>query len=218
MEQEFQESQYETVVAGDSLSDKGESDRWLTLAPKTGMLQTFRCNQKLQRFRFELTMGLDETLAKASAEEAAGRAWRAKQILGSSLLTYQYPPRLLLTYAELLQRMGDLPEAGRYFLLAVDQPTTEQQSAIDAFLRCFANADYQQILRTIPKAARKKNRDDYPKFLRDYLDNKGAPQQLIVEASSLELEPATRTSHDRLVLLGCGAVGFLLIFCFLIGH
>ncbi len=131
-------------------------------------------------------MSLESTISKANKEVEQGRLWRAKEILGSSLSTYGYSPELVGALAEVLLKMGDDLEAGKYLLLSVDVPSESQRSAIDLFLSRCSTQNYQDLLAKFPTRVRFEDRDRYPEFLRNHLTEIGAPQQLNAGKQSRE--------------------------------
>ena len=73
---------------------------------------------------------MTEAIERAKAEEAAGRAWRAKEILGGNVRQASFDAQLYREYGELLLRLGDQMEAGKYLLLA-GSTDPEHQPAIN---------------------------------------------------------------------------------------
>ncbi len=73
-------------------------------------------------------MTIQSTLEKAEAEATQGRLWRAKEILASSLVNYGYSREIYLALANLFAEMGESLEAGKYYLLSVDEPSKLKSS------------------------------------------------------------------------------------------
>ncbi|MFT5301241.1 MAG: hypothetical protein ACI87E_003651 [Mariniblastus sp.] len=159
-------------------------------------------------------MTIDNTLSRVDHELMQGRLWRAKEILGSSLSTYGYARKILRNYADVLMRMGDELEAGKYYLLSVDSPNESEQAAIELFFSRFAKVSYQQLLSKFPHGSRLKSRDDYPAPLRKHLVEIGAPPQL---ATNVQPTATENNRQDLIFRIGCCLIGCSLITCLLVG-
>ncbi len=159
-------------------------------------------------------MTVNSTISRANQEIRQENLWRAKEILGSSLSTYSHSPDLMYTYANVLMQMGDLLEAGRFVLLAVESPTGSELDAIELFLARTRELDHVQLLQKFPRNARLQNRDQYPQYLRNHLIQIGAPDDL---RRNQPISEAKSNSNDRLYLVGCGLVAFCTLVCTLVG-
>ncbi len=159
-------------------------------------------------------MTIESTISRAKEEIERGRLWRAKEILASSIANYGYSQELLLVLAEVLLKMGDDLDAGKYFLLSVDSPSDSEMAAISTFLTRYNNHSYRSLLKRFPSAVRLEHRDDYPEYLRSYLADIGAPQTFEQSEMSPALNPLLR---DRLYAYGCCLFALLAIACMLIG-
>lgn len=159
-------------------------------------------------------MTIESTIVRANKEIQSKRLWRAKEILGSSISTYEYSPELLYAFANVLLLMGDTPEAGKYFLLSVDTPTEAELDAIKIFLSRSENLSYVQLLQKFPPKARLENRDQYPVYLRNHLIETGAPSKI---ASICHAPKSDVNSNDCLFLVGCGLFALCTVTCALVG-
>ena len=67
-----------------------------------------------------------EKIRLAQAEVAAGRPWRAKEMLQGALAseTYVLEPALLEAYGALLDSLGDRFEGGKYLFLSGERSLT----------------------------------------------------------------------------------------------
>ena len=74
-------------------------------------------------------MPLKETLDRAANEVENNRLWRARDILCSSVQTYGYVPELFRSIGDMMLQMGDEPQAGKYYLLSVSDPTETELKA-----------------------------------------------------------------------------------------
>ncbi len=121
-------------------------------------------------------MTIQSTLEKAEAEATQGRLWRAKEILASSLVNYGYSREIYLALANLFAEMGESLEAGKYYLLSVDEPSKAQKQQIDVFLARHRNADAQQLRSCFPNAAKRCPVAQYPQTLKAHLLALGATE------------------------------------------
>ncbi len=157
-------------------------------------------------------MTVESTLSRSNEQIQLGRLWRAKEILSSSIHNYGYSRDIFHRLAEVLLSMGDDLEAGKYFLLSVDDPNERQLATIKLFLsRC---NDFKDLMHKFPHAARV-SRDAYPVFLNQVLDDLHAP----AEFDTFTTTPILRrtTWLDRLFSIGCILVLFLLATCLTVG-
>lgn len=122
-------------------------------------------------------MPIEDTIRKARAELAAGKQWRAKEIIRSSLGNYGYSPKLYRFYGEILLSMGDELQAGRYFFYSVDNPKAEELDAIDVFLDRHSENNFKALLAAGPTLYAK-SLSDLPSFARERLTELGAPENL----------------------------------------
>mgnify|MGYP001822963104 CR=1 FL=1 len=161
-------------------------------------------------------MTIESTITKAQQQADLGRPWRAKEILGSSIRNYGNSRRLLVAYAETLNQLGDKMEAGKYYLLSVDEPDEEKLEIIKIFLRRHDKLTYRQLIGLFPSQLRVTSRQDYPRFLDEYLERIGAPDDLGADRSPLNQAPISR-GQDRAVLIGCALFTCLFWLCFSVG-
>lgn len=154
-------------------------------------------------------MPLENTLRKASEERLAGRRWRARDILRSSLSQYGYEPRLYQALGDVLQEMGDLPLAGQYFLLSCEAPSTQQEEAIQVFLEQNRHRDLREVVALFPQAARLTSVKDYPVWVQPRLRSWDVPEVLwkMKETTSQQVDSTWNTGcFMALVLVGMLAV------------
>lgn len=159
-------------------------------------------------------MTVESTIERASTEIATGRQWRAKEILASSLQTYGYSREIYYAYANLLLGLGDDLEAGRFYLLSVDEPDTDQSRVMELFLTRYRNDDWQLLRSRFPKSARVLNLGDYPSVLRRRLQSLGAPELLIPQQI---ISGQTSKSFSWAIPVGCIAAIIALVTCTVIG-
>ncbi len=159
-------------------------------------------------------MTIAKTIQRAQAELTDGRLWRAKEILASSLAAYGYSREIYLAYANVLVQLGDQLEAGRFFLLSVDNPDDQQRQLVELFLKRYQKDDWMRLLLRFPKPARLSERSKYPNYLRNYLETLQAPSILDQEQlkSTLAYDPP-----NWLLPTTCLSVTIIAIVCAIVG-
>lgn len=159
-------------------------------------------------------MTVKSTIERANIEIAAGRHWRAKEILASSLQTYGYSREIYYAYANLLLALGDDLEAGRFYLLSVDEPDAAQSRVMELFLARYRNDGWQLLRSRFPTSARALKLGDYPSVLRSCLERLGAPELLIPQQaiSNQASKPFSWT-----LPVGCIVAIVALVTCTIIG-
>ena len=104
----------------------------------------------------------DETrkkiLGKVAKESGNGRIWRAKETLQSNV--QYYDEELYLRYAEILEKMGDNVEAGKYYLLSnkFDAPYNE---LIRLFLNRHGKNCLNNVISQFPKCMQSSDIESY---------------------------------------------------------
>lgn len=101
-------------------------------------------------------------------ELAAGRLWRAKEILRGRLSNSDYDCDLFARYADVLHRMGDEDEAGRYYFLSARRDGIAGDLA-HAFLTRRAQWTPLEIWGGMPVAAVKLSDEGMPAIVRSEL-------------------------------------------------
>ena len=125
-------------------------------------------------------MPAESTLERVEKEIANGRLWRAKEILRSSIANVGYSKPILHRLADVLLSMNDDMEAGKYFLLAVDEPNARQLAAMELFLTRYARQGFRGVLKQFPPKTRQRLLSEYPTFLSQRLRDLGAPEEFDV--------------------------------------
>jgi hypothetical protein len=159
-------------------------------------------------------MTVDSTIQRAKRESASGRLWRAKEILGSSIPEYGYSPDIFMAYADVLLAMGDDLDAGRFYLLSIDQPDSRQERVMRMFLQRHKSESWRQLLSHFPNAARISKRDSYPVFLRNHLSVLDAPEFLT--SGNKTVSPPS-FADTWLIPLGCIVVAVSAAICTIVG-
>ena len=149
---------------------------------------------------------------KADKEIKADNLWRAKEILSGNLGNLGYDHKLYEKYGELLDKMGDKIEAGRYLFLS----GKVQSESISLFLKKHSKKDPRNLIGTFPKAARLKNIDDYPDSVARKLKELGIKTEDLKQHSQYGSD-YKESFFDKLIPLGC-AGGFIFVaICAVIG-
>ena len=158
---------------------------------------------------------MHETLkARVADELAMGRAWRAKELLRGHIGSDAYDVELYQAYADLLARLGELPEAGKYYLLA-GALGPEHKEAVELFLARYRKCQPVEVYRAFPSMARLRRLEEYPDAVRGRLVEWGVPEQLpCPRRYEADAVAARRTSHEfgcliPLLLVVFAAIGFV---------
>ena len=130
---------------------------------------------------------------------AAGRLWRAKEILAGRIGSGQYQPDLCEQLGLLLLRMGDDLQAGKFLFLS-GQRRPEDQAAIDLFVRRHARGGRHALLAAFPAAVRRSSWSQLPPQVQTDLVAVGVPPRATDEPLW-----GTHRGHpgDELGLKGC---------------
>ena len=118
---------------------------------------------------------------KVEREIQRDNLWKAKEILQGNLKRLGYDKKLYEMYGQLLDRLGDKVEAGRFLFLS-GRIKAEDSDAISLYLKRYAQKKPIYLLRTFPKAAWLSNIDNYPKSVATVLKDLG------LENNDLEVE------------------------------
>jgi hypothetical protein len=155
-------------------------------------------------------MPLPETIAKAEKEISAGRAWRAKEILRSSLGNYGYDAGFYKTYGSVLLQMGDLMQAGKYLFLSTRNLSSDEREAVEIYLERHSKRNFRGLIASFSPAARLKKLSLYPEHVQEKLKELGAKDDLVGRMNRI----GAKTEHIGIFLF-LGFLLFLIIFCFI---
>ena len=151
-----------------------------------------------------------KAIQRAQEQIQQGNLWQAKDILSGCLSNYPFSPELYCAYGELLLRMGDLREAGRFlFLSGAREPSYSE--AITIFLSHFENANKNNLYSSFPSRARLAKLSDYPAAVADELKKRGFEEIIRHSAGP----PSPKRFRDK-VKEGCLAI-FIIVIVILIG-
>ena len=150
---------------------------------------------------------MNSGLQRARSECAAGRPWRAKEILQGHIAASPYSPLLYGEYGALLLELGDAVEAGKYLLLSGSE-SPDHRMAIDLFLARHGS-DPSQLHGRFPSAAKGLSIEAYPESVRRIFASRG-----FTPPSQLSLPVSAKTIFANLITFGVGA---LLLSCVVVG-
>lgn len=151
-----------------------------------------------------------------------GRAWRAKEILASSLPQVNYPRNGCLELGNVLLSMNDDLMAGMYFLLSVDEPNEQQLAAMDFFLNRYAADSIELFITRFPRNSLPSELVKVPRILQQQFRQRGAPDHLMEKASvecvssGVSYPVKLAIVSGLLFLLFCTVLGLLQVAQFLI--
>jgi hypothetical protein len=151
-----------------------------------------------------------KTIDRAKAEIERGRLWRAKDLLSGSLANYPYDPQLYFAYGDLLLRMGDLREAGKFLFLS-GLGEANHTEAIDIFLGQFQSSTKKQLYSSFPSRARLATLSEYPATVADALRHKGFEE--VIRHPLSKHQPRTIGTKVKDVFLIIFSVSALLFLC-----
>jgi hypothetical protein len=113
-------------------------------------------------------------LERVDAEIAAGRPWRAKELMRGSIPAHTTDVELLERYGLLLDSLGDRVEAGKYLFLS-GRRGPRHDEAIALFLHRHGRGDVNDLLAQLPARARRAGVDAFPPAVRLALVERGLP-------------------------------------------
>ncbi len=154
---------------------------------------------------------MNSGLQRARSECAAGRPWRAKEILQGHIAASPYSPLLYGEYGALLLELGDALEAGKYLLLSGSE-SPDHRTAIDLFLARYGS-DPSQLHGRFPSAAKGLSIEAYPDSVRRIFASSGftPPSR---QQHALNLPAAAKTVVTNSITFG---VALLLLSCIVVG-
>lgn len=148
---------------------------------------------------------IDVILKRAEAEIAAGRAWRAKEILRGALAS-RADAALLERYGRLLDSMGDRYEAGKcLFLSGVRLP--DYAEAIDVFLTRNAGRSDADLVQQFPSAVRRTAFGDLSPVVQEALRQRGVREGCFGARPPVPSPPSSLS--DRTTMLFGILIGLL---------
>ncbi len=146
------------------------------------------------------------------AELAAGRAWRAREILRGTVSRTWPDASIIERYGQILADLGDHLEAGKYlFLSGARKP--EYTPLIDLFLRRYHRSGAANLVAQFPKSFRRRQFADLPEQLQSELKALGAAPGMFARKE----RPTPVSAGGRVAGVVAGLVGIFLLACLLVG-
>jgi hypothetical protein len=158
---------------------------------------------------------IDELLARARHEIAAGRRWRAKEILAGNISSGRIEPLLLEEYGRLLKDLGDRVEAGKYFFLSGVR-SEEYADEIALFRKRHAGSSGADLVAQLPAAVRRHGVGALPSVVRDELAAAGVESHL-VRAWRVPGRSQPQSWRNRLAIAAFLAVFVIAMFAMVLG-
>jgi len=156
---------------------------------------------------------MEPLLTRVDMEIAAGRLWRAKEIIRGTIGHAWPDADVVERYGQILLRMGDDVEAGKYLWLSGVR-RGEYESAMTLFLRRHAGHGREILLAQIPKSLRRIPFDQLPPPMRSELTQYGVRSSDFGRIRSRPQHTSARRLWKDAVALAVG-IGFL--FCVMVG-
>ncbi|GJL65952.1 MAG: hypothetical protein NPIRA05_09230 [Nitrospirales bacterium] len=126
-------------------------------------------------------MSRQNTLENARAALNEGTLWRAKEILQGNISSHGYDSKIFEYYGQVLLRMGDDIEAGKYLFLSGARDK-EYLEPINKFLNRFRNTTISDLQSNFPRSVRRIQLKELPSVVIECLREKGFTDHQISEA------------------------------------
>lgn len=156
------------------------------------------------------TWDANRTFARSDRAIADKQLWRAKEILQGNIATQGLHAELYERYGQLLVRMGDLVDAGKYLFLSGAR-SPEYEATIQLFLDKH-HRDPERIFNTLPSRAKWAPWEDYPIAVRRDMGALGFTQpDRRVQAQT------TLSGKDKLAISAVILIVLTLLSCVVVG-
>jgi hypothetical protein len=139
-------------------------------------------------------------VARAKEDLARGEPWLARRRLASLVASTPYQPEVLALLGEVCHQMGDVPEAGRYWLLS-----EAEGEHVERAVRVFTGlhrGDARQLAAQLPRRTRQSSMGAYPPIPRRRIEALGLAEPLAARAWDAS-EPRAQTRTSSPVQWGC---------------
>ena len=159
-----------------------------------------------------------EKLHLVETEIAAGRAWRAKEMLQGAISSKSYvlEPDLLEAYGALLDSLGDRFEAGKYLFLS-GKRSLQYEEAISLYLQRTRRTHVNDMIAGFPAALRHHGLGHLPDSVRQELARRGAEEQSISRREPLPYGVREETWKEWLAVAGIIGVFISIVAVFFVG-
>jgi hypothetical protein len=150
-------------------------------------------------------------LNRVEQEIAAGRLWRARELLRAGIQSYE--PELFERYGRVLLAMHDIKEAGKWLFLS-GRRSPEYRDAIATFLEWCGRRGGKKLYGSFPACARLGPPDRYPEPLAGELVAAGVPADVPPSSQYAKAAPFEGGWPGA---VGCAAVVLFLLLSFGVG-
>ena len=158
------------------------------------------------------------TLERMDAEIAAGRPWRAKEIVRGHIAARWPGPEVSERFGQLLEQLGDRVEAGKFLFLSGAR-NDEYRAAIETFVARYRKSGTENFLAQLPRTFRRQRFADIPPQVQSDLRSLGIretsfgmPERHTVAPGTSSWWRGTAISVMGISILICLIVGMLVGF------
>ena len=152
------------------------------------------------------------TFERADRAIAEGELWRAKEILVGNIGTQDFHAELYERYGQLLLRLGDTLEAGKYLFLSGAR-CPQYDRPITLFLEKYR--DPQRIFDTLPSKAKWTPRKNLPDTVQHEMDRLAISERMYRKyRKQREMDPKWK---ERLGLIVFGFIGMAIGISMVVG-
>ncbi|MBN1209678.1 MAG: hypothetical protein JXB05_32820 [Myxococcaceae bacterium] len=148
-------------------------------------------------------------LKRAEEDLARGEPWLARRRLTSLVVSSPYRAETLSLLGEVCHRMGDLPEAGRFWLLS-DAEGEHVERAVRIFTEVHRGTP-QQLVAQLPRRTRLASLDAYPPSAQRRIQALGLAAPLAERACVPPGEQQVTVSKSSPAFWGCLLAIFALV-------
>jgi hypothetical protein len=146
-----------------------------------------------------------------------GNLWRAKEILqGNISSSCGYDIEIYEKYGQVLLRMGDLLEAGKYLFLC-GKRQADYEKPIELYLKRFSKVEPTVLFHTFPKASRLRKLNDYPDNVQQFLISRGCTDKDLDKYVPKPVNSQKQSFFSKIIeKVGC-LIMLLLLCAFVVG-
>ena len=138
---------------------------------------------------------------RAKEDLARGEPWLARRRLASLVASTPYQPEVLALLGQVCHQMGDVPEAGRYWLLS-ELEGEHVERAVRVFTELHGGVA-RQVAAQLPRRTRLSSMGGYPPIARRRIEALGLAEPLAARAYDADAPAHAQTSHASPVQWGC---------------
>jgi hypothetical protein len=140
-------------------------------------------------------------IARAKEDLARGEPWLARRRLASLVASTPYRPEVLALLGEVCHQMGDVPEAGRFWLLS-----EVEGEHVERAVRVFAElhrSDARQLAAQLPRRTRQSSMGAYPPIVRGRIEALGMAEPIAARAYDAPEQAQAPGRNTSPVQWGC---------------